>query len=101
MITCAKCQESFEGDYRIGYPGHVDSPGSYLHKAGFCGLVAAGFGIAGLFLFRHVLFTLAAAFLIGAMMSLIYLPQARAGCEKSGGGVCPACGHQNEVRWNS
>ncbi len=101
MIACAKCRTEFEADYAIGYPGHVDAPGSYLAKAILCGYVAVGCGAASFLIFQQVLRAVALAFVLGGIISLAYIPQARSHCERSGGGVCPSCGHKNEVKWNS
>jgi hypothetical protein len=35
------------------------------------------------------------------LLSVSGIPQARRTCEHAGGGICPACGHKNEVKWYS
>jgi hypothetical protein len=101
MITCTECQKEFEADYAIGYPGHIDAPGSYIAKAVLCGYIAIGCGIASFFIFHEVFRVVALAFVVGSLISLVYIPQARIHCERSGGGVCSACGHKNKVKWNA
>jgi hypothetical protein len=55
----------------------------------------------GIFIFRPVMFVLGGAFAVGALLSLSQIPEARRVCQQSGGGICPFCGHKNEVKWNS
>lgn len=101
MITCSKCRRAYEADYASGYPGHVDAPGSYVAKAILFGLIAAVCGVTAIFVFHRPLGAMALAFLIGALISLAYIPEALRECEHNGGAVCPSCGHRNEVKWNS
>ena len=101
MITCTKCEAGIEADYAIGYPGHCDAPGSYVAKAILCGYVAIGCGGVSFLIFHVFLRVIAFAFVLGGLISLMYLPTSRRRCERSGGGVCPSCGHTNEVKWNS
>jgi len=101
MITCGKCQKKFMADYQQGYPGHCDPPSSLIAYAVLFTVVAVVCGTIGIFVFRAVMFVSGCAFIAGALLSLLNIPEARRVCEQSGGGVCPACGHKNEVKWNS
>src|SRR5688572_8756240 len=101
MITCGKCQKKFMADYQQGYPGHCDPPSSLMTYAVLFTVVAMVCGVVGIFIFRAVMFVLGGGFIVGALMSLLNISEARRVCEQSGGGVCPSCGHKNEVRWNS
>jgi hypothetical protein len=101
MITCDKCKTQFRADYTQGYPGHCDPPTSLLAYSILflvVGLICIGIGI---FILRLVMFSVALAFAGGALMSLTSIPEARRVCERSGGGVCPACGTQSPVTWRS
>jgi len=89
-------------DYQQGYPGHCDPPSSLIAYAVLFVVVATVCGIVGIFVFRSVmLLIIGCAFVGGALLSLFHIPEARRVCEQSGGGVCPSCGHKNEVRWTS
>jgi hypothetical protein len=88
-------------DHTQGYPGHVDPPGSLVTYAGLFAIVSIGCFLLGQFYFRAAMFLLGLAFIAGALMSLMFVPRARRFCEQHGGGVCPSCGHKNQVRWNS
>jgi len=101
MITCEKCQKKFMADYQQGYPGHCDPPSSLIAYAVLFTVAAVVCGIVGIFIFRTVMFVLGCASIAGALLSLLNIPEARRVCEQSGGGVCPSCGHKNEVKWNS
>src|SRR4051794_5580035 len=102
MVTCEKCASQFPVDRNIPYPGHCDPPGSYLIYSGLLGVLAAVCGAVGVFVFRNVMFVLAAAaFLVCALNSLCTIPEARRLCEQSGGGSCPSCGHANKITWYS
>jgi hypothetical protein len=100
-MTCEKCHAKFEADQNQGYPGHCDPPSSLIAYAVLFTLVAAVFGLIGIFVFRMFMFVLGGAFIVGALMSLANIPEARRVCEQHDGGVCPSCGHRNEIRWNS
>jgi len=100
-MTCEKCHTKFPADQNQGYPGHCDPPSSLIAYAVLFTLVAAVFGLIGIFVFRMVMFVLAGAFLVGALMSLANIPEAREVCERHDGGVCPSCKHRNKIRWNS
>jgi hypothetical protein len=101
MITCEKCRSQFTADRNVGYPGHCDPPGSLLVYAAVFGIVAVLCGSVALFMFRNVMLALAAAFLFGALASLGRIPESCRVCEQSGGGNCPACGHENKITWRS
>jgi asparagine N-glycosylation enzyme membrane subunit Stt3 len=88
-------------DYQQGYPGHCDPPSSLITYAILFISVAIVFGIIGLFVFRAVMLPIGFLFIYGALLSLSGIPEARRVCERSGGGICPACGHENPVKWNS
>jgi hypothetical protein len=88
-------------DRNIGYPGHCDPPGSLMVYSAVFGIVAALCGTVALFMFRNVMLVLAAAFLVGALLSLSKISESRRVCERSGGGTCPSCGHENKVAWRS
>jgi len=101
MITCEKCRAEFMADRYIGYPGHCDPPNSLLAYAILFGVAAVIFGIISIFAARMIMVGCAAAFLAGALLSLLHIPEARRLCDESGGGICPSCGHKNEVKWYS
>jgi hypothetical protein len=101
MVTCEKCRSQFMADRNIPYPGHCDPPGSLLVYAALFGIVAAVCGTVGIFVFRNVMLVIAAAFIVGAVVSLSMMPEARRVCQQSGGGTCPTCGHENKVTWYS
>ena len=101
MITCEKCRSQFAADRNIGYPGHCDPPNALLTYSVAFGIVAAACAAVGVFAFRGVMFSVAAAFLFGALAALIRVREARELCERSGGGNCPSCGHANQVTWHS
>lgn len=100
-MTCEKCHAKFAVDRNQGYPGHCDPPSALIAYAFVCALVAAVFGVLGVFFFRLFMFVLSGAFFVGALLSLLGIPEARDVCEQTGGGVCPSCGYRNKVRWNS
>ena len=100
-MTCEKCNREFAADQNQGYPGHCDPPSSLIAYAVLFALVAAVFGACGIFFWRTFMFTIGGAFLAGTLVSLAYIPEARRVCERHDGGVCPACGHRNKVRWDS
>ncbi len=101
MVTCEKCQKKFMADYQQGYPGHCDPPSSLIAYAVLFAILAVVCGIIGIFVFRTIMFAIGCAFVGGALLSLFNIAEARRVCEQSGGGVCPSCGHKNEIRWNS
>jgi len=100
-MTCEKCHTKFPADQNQGYPGHCDPPSSLITYAVLFTVVAAVFGLIGIFIVRMFMFVLGCAFLAGALMSLFNIPEARRVCEQHAGGVCPSCKHRNKVRWNS
>lgn len=101
VMTCEKCQAKFAADRNQGYPGHCDPPSALIAYAVLFTLVAAMFGLLGIFFLRLFMFVMGGAFLGGALMSLAGIPEARDVCERTDGGVCPSCGHRNKVKWNS
>jgi hypothetical protein len=101
MVRCEKCDAQFMADRNIGYPGHCDPPGSLLVYAALFGIAAGVCGTIGVFALRSVMLVLAAAFAIGAALSISKMPESRRVCQQSGGGICPTCGHENEVTWYS
>lgn len=101
MITCEKCRTEFMADYTQPYPGHTDPPGAHIAYAIIFGLIGTVSVCTGIFVFRTLLFAIGFSCLIGALMSFFRISEARAVCERTGGGVCPCCGHQNPVRWYS
>jgi hypothetical protein len=44
---------------------------------------------------------LAFAFIAGSLISLSGIPESISACERTGGGVCPSCGHKNKIMWYS
>ena len=100
-MTCVKCQTRFPADQNQGYPGHCDPPSSLIAYSVLFTLAAALFGVIGIFVVRTVMFALSVGFVAGALMSLGNIPEARRVCEQHGGGICPSCGHKNEVKWYS
>ena len=101
MITCEKCQHEFMADYQQGYPGHCDPPSSLISYAVLFLVIAGLLGVVGYWIRSPVLFAVLGAFVAGAFDSLTSIPEARRVCESSGGGVCPSCGHKNQVKWTS
>jgi hypothetical protein len=105
MITCEKCQTEFSAHGVQGYPGGTDPPGSHIVYAVFFAVAGIICGVVGIFLrillLRTTMFALAVALIAGALLSLSAIPEARRICERAGGGICPACGHKNEVKWYS
>jgi hypothetical protein len=100
-MTCEKCHARFIADQNQGYPGHCDPPSSLIAYAVLFVIVAAVLGIIGVFVLRTIMFAVAAAFVMGALLSLSNIPEARRVCEQNNGGICPSCGHHNEVKWYS
>jgi hypothetical protein len=88
-------------DYQQSYPGHCDPPSALVAYAILFTLVAVLCGVIGVFVFRAAMFSFAGAFMVGALLSLTGIPEARRVCEQSGGGICPSCSYKNEVAWNS
>jgi hypothetical protein len=101
MITCEACKKTFMADYQQGWPGHCDPPSSLISYAVSFAAIAIVCGIVGVYVFRTAMLVLACAFSAGTLLSLFNIPEARRVCEQSGGGVCPSCGHKNQVKWNS
>ena len=101
MITCEKCGSQFMADRNISLPGHCDPPGSFLAYSAVFGVVSALCATIAVFALRSVMLVLAGSFLVGAMISLSRIREARRVCEQSGGGVCPSCGYANKVTWYS
>jgi hypothetical protein len=101
MITCEKCKTEFSAHGVQGYPGGTDPPGSHVVYAVLCGVAGLACLTVGLFVFRTVMFALAIGAIVGALFSVSSIPEARGICEQAGGGVCPSCGHKNEVKWYS
>jgi len=95
-MKCEKCQAEFMADQNQGYPGHYDPPSSLIAYAVFFTLVAALFGVIGIFVLQTVMFAIVAAFLAGVLLSLWNIPEARSVCEQTGGGICPSCGHKTK-----
>ena len=101
MITCEKCGSEFVAHGTQTYPGGTDAPGSHIVYAASLGIAGIACIIAGVFVLRTIMFALGIAGIVGALLSLLGIPEARRLCEQAGGGICPNCGHTNEVKWHS
>jgi len=101
MITCEKCRTEFSAHGTQAYPGGTDPPASHIVDAVFFGVAGVGCLVVALFVFRIAMLGLGIAAILGALFSLSAIAEARRVCEQAGGGVCPSCGHRNEVKWYS
>jgi hypothetical protein len=101
MITCERCQTEFTAHGVQGYPGGTDPPASHITYALVFGIAGVTCLTVALFAFRTVMLALGIAGIVGALFSLSAIPEAREICDRAGGGVCPSCGHRNEVKWYS
>lgn len=84
-MTCEKCLANFPADQNQGYPGHCDPPSALIAYAVFFAIVAAVFGVMGIFFLRTVMLAVGGAFLVGALVSLGSIPEAQRVCERSDG----------------
>jgi hypothetical protein len=101
MITCEKCRTEFSARGVQAYPGGTDPPGSHVVCALLFGVAGVVCLAVGLFVLRIVMFALAIGGIVGALFSISAISEAKRICEQAGGGVCPNCGHSNEVKWYS
>ena len=101
MITCENCRTEFSAHGTQAYPGGTDPPASHIVYAVLFGAAGIVCLVVALFVFRTAMLALGIAAIVGALFSLSAIPEARRVCEQAGGGVCPSCGHRNEVKWNS
>ena len=100
-MKCTNCCKDFAVDRHVGYPGHVDPPGSYAAYIVICLVLLVIFG--ALYLVFDHLWMLYVAGLAGfvAMMSFFQIGEAKRVCADSGGDVCPHCEHKNVLTWRS
>ena len=88
-------------DQNQGYPGHCDPPGSLVANSVVFAVLAALLVAIGVFVLRTVMFAFAIAFVCGSFLSLSGIRESIRVCKRHGGGICPSCGDENEVRWYS